>query len=299
MSQRAAHRRAARRARVFMPAAFGIVLWLALLAAPAPVNAAARAQDGNPEAGALWDQWTRKLAAIDLQLRAGAWEPAGEAARRLTDEIADASGGTMGYLRAYADQLNGAHVGQGYAAEALALGRAAAYAAIAEAMTGRQEAALWHWYAAQNLDSRWIQDDLQPYGDAAAFLRRHRIKLAAEQVPELDVFDPVAPEGDLRTTFRQPERTAVVYPRRPKDLADRDRFSQAIFVQITITADGTVEQPVVVDAPCYPGMMFKALAALSEWRYRPATLAGRPVPFRFVVPVVFADDRPPQSAVFF
>jgi hypothetical protein len=297
MLKRAAHRRAARCARVFIPAAFGIVLSQPLLASPAAGGAAASAQDN--QAGALWDQWTRKLAAIDQQLRAGAWEPAGEAARRLADEIANASGGTMGYLRAHADELDGNHVGQGYAAEAIALGRASAYAAIAEAMTGRQEAAAWHWYAAQNLDARWVRDDLQPYGDAAPFLRQHRIKVAADQVPELDVIDPVSPEGDHRTTFRQPERTAVVYPKRPKDLADRDRFSQAIFIQITIMADGTVEQPVVVDAPLFPGMMFKALAALSQWRYNPATLAGRPVPFRFVVPVVFSDDRPPQSAVFF
>jgi len=248
---------------------------------------------------ALWDQWTKQLDAIDQQLREAKWESGGQMARELAKEIGNRSGGSMGYLRAYADQLDGARIGQGYLAEAIALGRCAAYVAIADAARGHNQEARWSWYLAQNLDSRWRVADLTPYGEAGASLLPHRIKPAAEQYPEVDVIDPVKPEGANRSRFREPERFKVVYPKRPQDLASRDRFSQAIFVQVTVESDGTVTQPVVVDAPVYPGLIYEAFEAMSEWRYRPATLDGQPVPFRYVVPVVFADDRPEQSVVFF
>jgi hypothetical protein len=248
---------------------------------------------------ALWDQWTKQLDEIDRQLRAAKWESGGRMARDLAPEVANHSGGSMGYLRAYADQLDGARIGQGYLAEAIALGRCAAYTAIAEAAQGHGEAARWSWYLAQNLDSRWRSADLAPYGDAGAFLLQHRIKPAAEQYPEIDVIDPVVPEGANRSRFQEPERVKVVYPKRTQDLASRDRFSQALFIQVTIESDGNVTQPVVVDAPVYPGLIYAAFEAMREWRYRPATLDGRPVPFRYVVPVAFADDRPGQSVVFF
>jgi Gram-negative bacterial TonB protein C-terminal len=247
----------------------------------------------------LWDRWTRQLDTLERQLQEGNWESCGKTARDLSEEIADHSGGTMGYLRAQGDHFDGAQVGQGLIAEAIALGRSVAYLALAEAAQGRWDQARWHWYLAQNLDSRWRTEDLSRYREAGAFLAQHRIKPAAEQYPETDVIDPVIPEGGHRSRFREPERTKVVYPKRPQDLASRDRFSHAIFVQVTVEQDGTVTQPVVVDAPMYPGLIYEALEAMSSWRYRPATLDGKAVPFRYIVPIVFADDRPEQSAVFF
>ena len=248
---------------------------------------------------ALWDQWTQRLSAIERQLQEGKWESGGALASDLEGEIANASGGTMGYMRAYADQLDGARVGQGYMAESIALARSAAYVAIAEAARGHGETARWSWYLAQNLDSRWRSADLAAYGEAGAFLVRHRIKPAAEQYPEVDVIDPVVPEGTNRSRFREPVRVKVVYPKRPPDLASRDRFSQALFIQVTVESDGTITQPVLEDAPLYPGMIYAAFQAMSEWRYRPATFDGKPVPFRYILPVAFADDRPEQSSIFF
>jgi hypothetical protein len=248
---------------------------------------------------ALWDQWTHRLGAIERQLQEGQWESGGKLARELETEIANGSGGTMGYLRAYADQLDGARVGQGYMAESIALARSAAYVAIAEAAQGREDTARWSWYLAQNLDSRWRSADLAAYGKAGAFLVQNRIKPAAEQYPAVDVIDPVVPEGTHRSHFREPVRVKVVYPKRPQDLASRDRFSQALFIQVTVESDGTVTQPVLEDAPLYPGMIYAAFEAMSEWRYRPATLDGKPVPFRYILPVAFADDRPEQSSIFF
>jgi hypothetical protein len=246
---------------------------------------------------ALWDQWTGRLNGIDRDLRAEGRAAAGAQARELAGEIANHGGGTMGYLRAHADEFDGNRVGQGYLAESIALGRAAAYVAIAEAAQGHEEPARWFWYLAQNLDSRWRDADLAPYGAAAPVLGRHRIQPAAGQaVYGLDVIDPVSPEASKRSRFKQPERTRVSYPKRTADLASRDRFSEVINVQITVEADGTVTQPIALDAPKYPGLIYRAFLALGEWRYRPATQDGQPVPYRLVVQVVFADDRPQQPA---
>jgi Gram-negative bacterial TonB protein C-terminal len=248
---------------------------------------------------ALWDQWTKQLEDLDRQMRGGQWDTAAPQARALADDMVNRSGGTMGYMRAYADQLDGARIGQGYLAEAIGLGRMGAYLALCEAAQGNQQVARWYWYGAQNLDSRWISADLAPYGSAGAFLAQHRIKPAAEQHPEVDVLDPIVPEGAKKARFEEPVRVKAVYPHRPKDLAGRDRFSEALFVQVTIEQDGTVTQPILVDGYEYPSLMYKVFEALSGWTFRPATFDGKPIPFRYVVPVVFVDDRPAQSSVFF
>ncbi len=268
------------------------VLVLGLLLAPMAIG------DEVPEK-ALWDQWTKKLNTIDQQLKAGQWDAAGPLARALSDQMANGSGGTLGYKRIYADQLDGARIGQGYLAEAMALGRVGAYLALCNAAEGKEQEARWYWYAAQNLDNRWIATDLTAYGKPGAFLAKHRIKPRDEQHPEVDVLDPIVPEGAKKARFQEPERTHVVYPLRPHDLAGLDRFSEALFVQVTVEQDGTLTQPVLVDGYEYPSLMYKVFEAMSGWRYRPATYDGKAIPFRYVVPVVFKDDRPEQSAVFF
>lgn len=247
----------------------------------------------------LWDQWTKKLDLIDHELRAADWSAASTLARGLAEEMVHQSGGTLGYMRAYADQLDGARIGQGYLAEAIALGRVAAYLALANAGQGKEQEARWYWYAAQNLDHKWVAADLSAYRGAGVVLAKHRILPEHQQVAELDVIDPIVPEGAKKARFKEPERVRVVYPERPRDLAGFDRFSEALFVQVTIEADGSMTQAVLVDGLEYPSLMFKVFEAMSGWRYRPATFDGRVIPFRYVVPVVFKDDRPRQSAVFF
>jgi hypothetical protein len=238
-----------------------------------------------------------RMRAVEAQLDRGEWEPALRAAQALTADLARQSGGTRGDHRATADELGGAMADASPPAEGLVLGRAAALQALAEAALGRRDEARWHWYVAQNLDRRLIHMKLAHWGEAGAFLGRHRLAQAATQLAALtDVLDPVRPEA-AGSGFREPERTEVVYPPRPEDLRDRDRFSHVVFVQITVAADGEVVQPVVVDAAFYPGLVYRAFEALRQWRYRPATLDGAPIPFRYVVPVPFADDRPPLSTL--
>lgn len=242
--------------------------------------------------------WNERLAAIDAQLRQAQWEPALEAARELSAALAHRSGGTLGDHRQTADALGGAMADPTPASVSLALARSAAYQAIAEAALGLEDEARWHWYIAQNLDRTFRRLDLAPYGKAAALLRANLLRDADDQHADMtDVLDPVRPERDYG--FQEPVRTRAKYPRRPQDLRDRDRFSHVVFVQITVEQDGRVTQPMVMDAGFYPGLVYYAFEALREWRYQPAALKGRPISFRYVVPVVFSDDRPEQSAVFF
>jgi hypothetical protein len=248
------------------------------------------AQDRNQKQDWMFNE---RLRAIEDQLQQGQWQAARQAAQEFTEALVDRSGGTRGDHRATAGELSGAMAASNPLAEALLLGRAAALRAIAEASVERREEARWHWYLAQNLSRTIRTMDLSPYGKAGEFLRRNLLADAEPQHEGLyDVLDPVRPEGASRDSFQEPVRTRVVYPRRPQDLRERDRFSHVVFVQVTVDAAGRIAQPVVVDGGFYPGLIYRAFEALREWRYQPATLNNKPVAFRFVVPVVFADDRP-------
>jgi hypothetical protein len=219
--------------------------------------------------------WQAELERIDQSLAAADWEGARESAHRLAEGVVGES-----------DQPR---ENRGV------LARASAYEAIAEAGLGLDKAAQWHWYVAQNLDPEVRRIDLSRYGAAGESLERHHLLPAEKQHPLTDVYDP---EGDPGG-FRHPQRTAVVYPRRPQALSEKERFSHAVFVQVTVDERGGLSQPLVMDAAYYPGLVYNAFEALREWSFQPATVGGEPVTFRFVLPVVFSDDRPEQSAVFF
>ena len=219
--------------------------------------------------------WNKQLETIEHDLAAAKWDSALASAQRLADAIVQESSRRSENRRP--------------------LAWAAAYEALAEAGLGRDKAAQWHWYLAQNLDPAVRQIDLSRYDVAGKTLRRHHLLPAAEQHPLTDAYDPESNPG----LFRHPQRTGVVYPKRPRALSEHDRFSHAVFVQLTIDDQGEISQPLVMDANNYPGLVYNAFEALKDWSFEPATHRGEPVTFRFVIPVVFADDRPEQSAVFF
>jgi hypothetical protein len=248
----------------------------------------------------LEPRWTDQLNQIEQQLRQGHWEAARQGAQFVSESLAEHGGGTIGDHRDTADKLGGAMAGPDPVAEGLALGRASALRAIAEAELERPDEARWHWYLAQNLSRKLRAMDLSPYGAAVDVLRKNLLSDATPQnAGMVDVLDPVRPEGSARPGFHEPVRINVTYPRRPQDLRKRDRFSHVVFVQITVDSTGQVSQPVVVDGGFYPGLIYRAFEALRTWKYKPASLQGKPVPFRYIVPVVFADDRPANPGVAF
>lgn len=244
--------------------------------------------------------WDEQLKEIKEQLKQGHWDIARQGAQYLSETLAEHSGGTIGDHRDHADKLGGAMAGKHPLAESIVMAKASAYRAIAEAELDRRDEARWHWYLAQNLSRDLRSMDLSPYGDAGAFLHQNLIVDAQRQLEgKVDVLDPVLPEGAARENFQPPVRINVTYPRRPQDLRNRDRFSHVVFVQITIEADGEVTQPMVMDGGFYPGLIYRAFEALRTWKYEPAKLRGNPIPFRYIMPIVFADDRPDRPGVSF
>jgi TonB-like protein len=258
------------------------------------LGAQAQSQQPNPD-------WSKKIRTLEEFLQQSKWEEAREQGQYLSEALAEHGGGTIADHRAHADELNGAVFGADPVPEGLLLGRVTALRAIAEAELGRFDEACWHWYAAQNLspgDVRAI--DLSQYGTAGEFLRHQMLTDAqSEHAGLVDVIDPVRPEGSYSRNFQQPVRTKVVYPRRPQDLSRRDRFSKVVNIQITVDESGQIRQPLVIDGGFYPGLIYRAFEALRRWQYQPATFNGKPVAFRYVVPVVFADDRPERPGTSF
>jgi hypothetical protein len=246
-------------------------------------------------------QWKDQLAELQKQLKEGNWEEARLAGQFLSESLAERSGGTRADKRNHAAELTGAVFGADPVPAGVLLGQITAYRAIAEAELGHQDEARWHWYIGQNLAPREVRlINLKQYGEAGEFLRRQSLVDASSQYAGLvDVFDPVRPEGRYRDSFQPPVRTKVVYPRLPHDLHSRDRFSEAINIQITVDETGKIVQPLLISAGFYPGTVYRALEALGEWRFEPAKLNGKPVPFRYVVPIVFADDRPANPGTSF
>jgi hypothetical protein len=246
-------------------------------------------------------QWKDQIAELQKQLQAGDWEEARQAARFLSESLAERSGGTFADKRNRADELTGAVFGADPVPEGVLLGQVAGYRAIAEAELGRQDDARWHWYIAQNLAPQEVrQINLKQYGEAGEFLRHQSLADAFSRHAGLvDVLDPVRPEGRYRDIFQPPVRTKVVYPRLPHDLHSRDRFSEAVNIQITVDETGKILQPLLISAGFYPGAVYRALEALGEWRFEPAKLNGKAVAYRYVVPIVFADDRPANPGTSF
>jgi Gram-negative bacterial TonB protein C-terminal/NHL repeat len=241
---------------------------------------------------AVPDRWSSRLQLVEQQLRESQWEAARHMSQAIFEELVENSGGTIGDKRIYADDLSGAMADSNPLAETLVLGRAAAFRAIAEASVERRDEARWHWYMAQNFLGDVSAIGLPNYRKSAQFLHRHTLMNGDREYAGMpDVLDPVRPEEAYGPKFREPQRTRVVYPYLPRDLRGRDRFSHVVFVQITVDATGQIVSPVVVDGGFYPGLTVRAFDALREWRYRPATIDGNPIPFRFIVPVAFADDR--------
>jgi hypothetical protein len=252
-------------------------------------------EDTQSSAASAQDQ----IHAIEGALHEGNWELARRAGQFVTQGLAERSGGSIGDHRSHADARNVALFDPQPSIEAGLLGRASALQAIAEAELGHLEDARWHWYVAQNLSREVRSMDLSHYGEAGEYLRQCLLSNESQRARVIDVLDPVRPERTYGNSFQPPVRTKVAYPRRPQDLRNRDRFSQVVNVQITVDESGQIVQPLVMDGGFYPGLVYRAFEALRDWRYQPASLNGQPVSYRYIMPIVFADDRPENPGVSF
>lgn len=80
-------------------------------------------------------------------------------------------------------------------------------------------------------------------------------------------------------------RVKPIYP----PLAITTRTSGVVRLQAVIAPDGTIDELEVIEG--HPLLIRAAIAAVSQWRYRPVLLAGRPVPVNTQIDVNFRLGR--------
>jgi protein TonB len=97
----------------------------------------------------------------------------------------------------------------------------------------------------------------------------------------------VGDEVPMRITaaVKQPELINRVEPPYP-EIARRARIEGVVILEAVITKTGTVEEVKVLRA-LHPVMDQAAINAVKKWKYKPATLNGRPVKVYFTVTVTF------------
>jgi TonB family protein len=83
-------------------------------------------------------------------------------------------------------------------------------------------------------------------------------------------------EAPQRTRRRDPERPAIV----------NALVVATVELEVAIDVDGIVRQPRIISSPA-PSVSYAALEAIKQWRFRPGTTEGRPVPVIFSITFTF------------
>ena len=219
-------------------------LLLALLLVSPPLPAGERSAGG--------DDWRDELDAIDALLAGKKWERADKRAGRLGDRILTRAWSSGNARRALAE---------------ISLQRA-----VAASQLGREREALWHWYAAVNLDRSVRARDL---GSASLLAELATGPLRAEgSLPE-----PFEGVGDLELLRLEPPAYAAV---EPPDVVPAEAIASfrqpSLLIEAVLDRTGTIRQPVLLTDEAHPVMIYAAFAWLAEIPPAvPARLDGRPV----------------------
>jgi TonB family protein len=99
--------------------------------------------------------------------------------------------------------------------------------------------------------------------------------------------DPDSPVS--RAIFSTPADKApeVIHRREPVRPGIIDSIGVArVAIRVIIDVDGMVRQPVIVESPA-PSASYAALEAVRQWRFRPGTSEGKPVPVIFNLTMTF------------
>jgi TonB family protein len=218
----------------------------------------------------LIDKWLGGLKETDQYLRAQQWEKAAKRGRQAGADIVD-------------------HAGTG-ASPAYSLAVAAVFRAIAEAGLGHQDDAEWLWDSALNLFPDVAKTSVEPYGPAAAELRKRTLRTATpDNDPGLRLLGKVG-EAEANPGGRRVEKPRIIHQTKPEYPVALGllKTGGAVVVSSIIGADGRPRQPVVLDTRGGgPAMKYVALDTLRQWRFEPAKVDGKPVPVYYVLTVTF------------
>jgi protein TonB len=201
--------------------------------------------------------WQVRLKAADSSLRSGEWKKA----KSLTGSL----------LKEMRERIES---GPG-AANILAL--ASLFKALAEAGLGEADAATWDWYTARSLYPPIGETDLSAYGEAGAFLLGVR-------TPEVKSPDELPAGSAERVTA--PVKVGGEPPFYPVALHAACLEGQ-VAVRVILDEQGRPLFPEVVDSAGGPVMSFTTLEAMRTWKFRPATLDGKPIAVTYVLTANF------------
>jgi hypothetical protein len=161
--------------------------------------------------------------------------------------------------------------------------RALALAAHDDADDQRRATCLWE--AAQGEEPALYDVDIAPLGKSGERLAAHRFgEVRAAPVPSPGPGERMDRPEAIRETRRQP----------------RERFpvssyaANRVFIEAVVDADGAVREPLLFDRrDGMRGLDLEALDAVCSWRFRPATITGRPVQVLYVLTMSVGADAAP------
>jgi TonB family protein len=194
------------------------------------------------------DDWRHDQAAIEAMLQQKRYADARKASIKLTNHMFDHLGAT--------------------AADAELLARTVALRAAAEDGLGNVDDTNWYRQVAKVLDPQVVF--LPMTTPIPEPIEVHRLTGASNDVATAKV------EAPQRTRKRDPERPAIVSA----------LVEAMVELEVAIDIDGVVRQPRIISSPA-PTVSYAALEAVKQWRFKPGTMAGNPVPVIFRLTINF------------
>lgn len=138
------------------------------------------------------------------------------------------------------------------------------------------------WEAAQAEEPSFYDADLTSLGEGGQRLAPHRFgEVRSQPAPSPEPGERMERPEVLRETRRQPRR------RFPAS----DYAADRVFVEAIVDAEGAIREPLLFDRrDGMRGLDLEALDAVCSWRFRPATIAGRPVQVLYVLTLSVGHD---------
>ncbi len=251
------------------------VCLLSLLSCPAlsfgrlavPEAVWANAAKKNP----LIKDWLRRLQGIEETLRSSDVKTAKKMRNRAS--------------KLYLEMIDRVIEGEG-ACELF--GRVLFYRAVAEARLGELDAAAWHWQEAQSLLADEKTTLADEYPDVAVLLKSWLLpETAWETLSSLITLESYGKIGEIEIGPGAPRPTPPEVikkvPARYPEAVRRVRKEGVTHVQCKINESGVLREPVVLQSCGVVGFDVAAMEAMRLWRYKPATIEGKPIAIPLIV----------------
>jgi TonB family protein len=164
------------------------------------------------------------------------------------------------------------------------LGVALALRALAAAGMGREDQAICRFQAAQTLEPRLYGADLAAFGAAGALLMRHPWRAPQAECGQGTLSPPFGAGGGGEPTKPEPiNRRLPAFP----EYARQSEIHGAVVVNSVLSETGVPRWVVLQQPGPSAGLDASALDAICDWRFKPATLEGRPVRVIYTLNVNF------------